>query len=152
MSNLKSRILAVSVVAALGASAYSLAGTNGSAAADHARGLLDSHRDAIASADGDGFAVRNVVVDADGTEHVRFTRSYLGLPVIGGDFVTHARNGQFKSASLTLGTKLRPNIAARIDADDAIVAAGAEFGTGFEGTPTARKVVYARGARPVVHQ
>jgi Zn-dependent metalloprotease len=150
MSNLKSRILAVSVVAALGASAYSLAGTNGSAAADHARGLLDSHRDAIASADGDGFAVRNVVVDADGTEHVRFTRSYLGLPVIGGDFVTHARNGQFKSASLTLGTKLRPNIAARIGADDAIVAAGAEFGTGFEGTPTARKVVYARGAQPML--
>ena len=150
MSNLKSRILAVSVVAALGASAYSLAASTTPAAADHARGLLDSHRAAIAGAVGDRYAVRSVVVDADGTEHVRFTRTYLGLPVIGGDFVTHARNGQFKSATLTLRTALRPDIAARIGSTDAIVAAGAEFGAGFQGTPTARKVVYARGARPVL--
>jgi len=150
MSNLKSRVLAVSVVAALGASAYTLAGTQASPAADHARGLLDAHRAALASADGDGFAVRNVVVDADGTEHVRFNRSYLGLPVIGGDFVTHARNGQLRSASMSLATTLRPNIAARIGATDAIVAAGTEFGTGFAGMPTARKVVYARGVRPVL--
>ncbi|TZF91068.1 M4 family metallopeptidase [Cognatilysobacter lacus] len=147
---MKSRILAVSVVAALGASAYTLAGTNSSPAADHARGLLDSHRAEIASADGDGFTAGAVLVDANGTEHVRFTRSYLGMPVIGGDFVMHSRNGQLQSVSKSLNATARPSIAARLSANDAIVEAGARFGTGFEGTPTARKVIYARGSRPVL--
>lgn len=150
MSTLKSRLLAVSVLAALGASAYALASADAPPAASRARGLLDAHRASIAGTDGDAYAVRNVVVDRDGTEHVRFTRSYLGLPVIGGDFVTHSRNGRLRAVSATLGTALRPNIAARIGSQDAIVAAGAEFGTGFEGLPAARKVVYARGARPLL--
>ena len=150
MSTLKSRILAVSVLAALGASAYTVAASNTSPAAGRARALLDANRGRIAGAEGDGFAVRNVVVDRNGTEHVRFTRSYLGLPVIGGDFVMHSRNGVTNGVSATLRTALRPNIAARLSAQDAIVAAGTEFGAGFEGTPTARKVVYARGARPVL--
>ncbi|GAB6195162.1 M4 family metallopeptidase [Lysobacter xanthus] len=147
---MKSRVLAVSILAALGASAYSVAASNANPAADRARGLLDRSAAEIASATGDGFAVRNVVVDADGTEHVRFTRSYLGLPVIGGDFVMHSRNGELRGVSKSLATRGRPDTAARVSADEAIVAAGAEFGTGFEGMPTARKVVYARGERPVL--
>ncbi|WP_133499808.1 M4 family metallopeptidase [Cognatilysobacter terrigena] len=150
MSNTKSVALAAAILATLGVSAYSLAGTGISPAADHARGLLDANRALLAGADGDTYAVRNVSVDADGTEHVRFTRSYLGLPVIGGDFVTHARNGQMRGASMSLRSTLRPNIAARLSGDDAIVAAGAEFGTGFHGMPTARKVIYARDAAPIL--
>jgi Zn-dependent metalloprotease len=33
--------------------------------------------------------VKDVVRDPDGTEHVRYERSYAGLPVVGGDFITH---------------------------------------------------------------
>ena len=39
----------------------------------------------------DSFFANDAIVDVDGTEHVRFQRSYDGLPVIGGDFVVHSR-------------------------------------------------------------
>jgi Zn-dependent metalloprotease len=82
-----------------------------SAAADGVR----THRDeAIARAEanvarhsttfgfgtGQELQVRDVVLDQDGTEHVRFDRTYRGLPVIGGDFVVHqGADGRLKSAS-----------------------------------------------------
>ena len=150
MSNLKSRLLAVSVLAALGASAYTVAASNTSPAASRARALLDANRARVAAADGDAFVVRDVVVDRNGTEHARFTRTYLGLPVIGGDFVLHSRNGVVRGVSKTFAGTARPNIAARLGADQAIVEAGAHFGTGFVGTPTASKVIYARGRVPTL--
>lgn len=45
-------------------------------------------------------AVRDVIVDADGTQHVRYDRTYRKLPVLGGDFVVHlAKDGTYRSAS-----------------------------------------------------
>ncbi|TBR10064.1 MAG: M4 family peptidase [Lysobacter sp.] len=149
MSYTKSSLLAASIVAALGVSAFAAA-SSGLTPAARARGLVDANALAVRRAGGDAFVARQVLVDANGTEHVRFDRTYLGLPVIGGDLVIHSRNGQFDSASLTLKSSERPNLAARLTANDAIVEAGARFGSGFQGTPTARKVVYARGARPVL--
>ena len=55
----------------------------------------------VRASSADRFHARDVIVDADGTEHVRFDRSYGGLPVIGGDFVLHTR-GAVSSVSLTL--------------------------------------------------
>ena len=150
MSPMKSRMLAATIVGVLGISAYSVASTSTSPVAARASALLDRHAAQLQRADGDTFAVRNIAVDANGTEHVRYTRSFLGLPVIGGDFVVHARNGAMKAASLSLRSALRPDTASRISSSDAIVAAGADFGTGFEGMPTARKVVYARSDRPAL--
>jgi Zn-dependent metalloprotease len=44
--------------------------------------------------------VRDVVIDKDGTQHVRYDRTYRGLPVLGGDFVVHlAPDGSYRSAS-----------------------------------------------------
>ncbi|MEU3788774.1 M4 family metallopeptidase [Streptomyces fructofermentans] len=37
--------------------------------------------------------VRDVIVDADGTRHVRYDRTYRRLPVMGGDFVLHMGPG-----------------------------------------------------------
>ncbi|MEU6216532.1 M4 family metallopeptidase [Streptomyces sp. NPDC047022] len=46
-----------------------------------------------------GTSVRDVIVDADGSQHVRYDRTYLHLPVLGGDFVVHlAPGGSFRSA------------------------------------------------------
>ncbi|MFE1010505.1 M4 family metallopeptidase [Streptomyces sp. NPDC058794] len=43
--------------------------------------------------------VRDVIVDADGTQHVRYDRTYRGLPVLGGDFVVHlAPDGGYRGA------------------------------------------------------
>lgn len=94
----------------------------------------------------DRFIARDVTVDRDGTEHVRFNRTYAGLPVIGGDFVVHSRNGQLKATSQTQHSALSLSTRARITAADAIVSAGAEFGSGFVGRPTALLAIYARDA------
>ncbi|MGI5484818.1 M4 family metallopeptidase [Streptomyces lavendofoliae] len=49
---------------------------------------------------GQELQVRDVLIDQDGTEHVRFDRTYRGLPVIGGDFVVHqGADGRLKGAS-----------------------------------------------------
>jgi zinc metalloprotease ZmpA len=146
---LQARLLTAAVLAALSASAVAANNAN-TPAAQRAQGLIDSHRAAMQRADADAFVVKNVVVDRDGTEHVRFDRTYRGLAVIGGDTVVHSRNGQFKSASLTLKTAGRPDVVPQISAQQAIIEAGAEFGTGFQGVPTASLVVYARGAQPVL--
>ena len=105
---------------------------------------------AIHRAKADAFVARDAIVDADGTEHVRYQRSFQGLPVIGGDFVVHSRNGQVRNVSQTLRTSVRPSLAPRIKSDQAIVEAGARFGAHFVGAPTSRLVIYARGASPVL--
>lgn len=46
-----------------------------------------------------GTTVRDVIVDADGAQHVRYDRTYRQLPVRGGDFVVHlAPDGAYRSA------------------------------------------------------
>lgn len=101
-------------------------------------------------ASADTFAAGSAIVDAKGTEHVRFARSYRGLPVIGGDFVLHSRNGQVTGVSQTLKTAARPDIVPQLSARQAIIEAGARFGTAFTGAPKSRLVVYALGAKPVL--
>jgi Zn-dependent metalloprotease len=51
-----------------------------------------------------GTSVRDVVVDADGSQHVRYDRTYRDLPVLGGDFVVHlAPNGSYRGADRATG-------------------------------------------------
>jgi Zn-dependent metalloprotease len=125
-----------------------MAANNG--ADQRALAQIESHGQAVGKAKGDTFEVRNVVTDADGTEHVRFNRSYNGLRVIGGDLVVHSHNGSFKGASLSNNNMARPDLSARLSSDQAIVEAGAHFGTGFKGTPSTSLVVFARDAHPVL--
>ena len=42
--------------------------------------------------------VRDVVVDADGTQHVRYDRTYKGLRVLGGDFVVARTRRRYHGA------------------------------------------------------
>ena len=100
---------------------------------------------AVRRASGDAFVARGASMGAKGTEHVRYQRTYKGLPVIGGDFIVHSRNGKLAGVTQTLKTSARPSLSARISGDQAIVEAGAHFGSRFVGAPTARQVVFARG-------
>jgi Zn-dependent metalloprotease len=136
------RLLSAAILAALSTSALA------AGPAERALGHLRANGAIAKAADGDAFIARTVNVDADGTEHVRFDRTYRGLPVIGGDFVLHSRNGQVKGASLTLGSASRPGLSGRISAAEATIAAGVEFGTDFTGVQDARKVVFARNTSP----
>jgi Zn-dependent metalloprotease len=111
--------LAVAAIAALAG----LANTTGVQAAEP---KADRAPSAVASARAnaaklglggtDDLRTRDVVIDADGTSHVRFDRSYQGLPVVGGDFVVHqTKAGEVRSTSggagaLSLSTK--PTVAA----------------------------------------
>ena len=49
---------------------------------------------------GQGLVVKDTVLDSDGASHVRFSRTFHGLEVVGGDFVVHqAQGGAFRSVS-----------------------------------------------------
>ena len=110
--------------------------------------LLRSHAPVASASAQDHFVARAEVIDADGTEHVRFDRRYAGLPVIGGDVVVHSRNGRFKDVSLTQRAPLSLSARPGIDANAALVAAGTQFGSDFTGAPESTLVVDARGATP----
>src|SRR5574343_1317751 len=48
----------------------------------------------------DAYIATDLVVDTDGTEHVRFDRSYKGLPVIAGDLIVRSHaSGEFQGLS-----------------------------------------------------
>ena len=120
----------------------------GNGAGDRALALVRANPGAVHAGSADRFIARDAIVDADGTEHVRMDRTYGGLPVIGGDVVLHSRAGRLVASSMTLAAPLRLSLLPRLGADDAIVAAGVEFGSDFTGRPTASLAVYARGAKP----
>ena len=150
--NVQQSLLSLAIVSGLAMSgSVDAAGNQKAAAIARANALIAGPAAvAVRRANADSFVARDAVVDADGTEHVRYQRSYQGLPVIGGDFVVHARNGKVAGVSQSLKTVSRPSLAARISGDQAIVEAGAHFGSKFFGAPTSRMVVYARGASPVL--
>lgn len=94
----------------------------------------------------DGFVLRGAQVDGDGGEHVRFERSYAGLPVIGGDIVVHSRRGLLRNVSLSLKRTLDLSVKPVVTEDAAMLVAGIRFGADFAGVPKRQLVVYARGS------
>lgn len=78
-------------------------GLTPAAAVVRATAAITANLGTLRATGADKFAVRDVIVDADGSSHVRMDRSIGGLPVLGGDVVVHqAKDGAWKGASLTL--------------------------------------------------
>ncbi len=74
--------------------------------------------------------------DADGTEHVRFSRRYRGLRVIGGDLVIHGSDtGAFIGVSQTLAAPLALGTTASLSAQGA----ARQAITAFTGRPAASR-------------
>lgn len=68
-------------------------------AVENAASALLAHATALGLTAPQDTSVRDVVVDKDGTQHVRYDRTYRQLPVLGGDFVVHlAPDGAYRSA------------------------------------------------------
>ncbi|WP_405698008.1 M4 family metallopeptidase [Streptomyces coelicoflavus] len=87
------------LVAALAPGATAADRPTRTAALEHAATALLDHSAALRLTDAQDTEARDVVVDDDGTQHVRYDRTYRGLPVLGGDFVVHlAPDGAFRSA------------------------------------------------------
>ncbi|MFE6765097.1 M4 family metallopeptidase [Streptomyces sp. NPDC057689] len=78
---------------------------------------------------------RDVIKDANGTVHTRYERTYDGLPVLGGDLVTHtAANGKLKSVTKATGARISvPSTTPKIKT-----------------AASARKVIWAGGGTPVL--
>ncbi|AHH97628.1 M4 family metallopeptidase [Kutzneria viridogrisea] len=95
--------------------------------------------------------VKDVVTDANGTQHLRYDRTYNGLRVIGGDLIAHeSASGKIEGvdfanpAKLTLSTT--PKMAANLAADKA-----AESLAGTSVSKSAPQlVVYAVDGSPVL--
>ncbi|MEU0008341.1 M4 family metallopeptidase [Streptomyces sp. NPDC006314] len=96
--------------------------------------------------------VRDVVKDADGTVHTRYERTYAGLPVLGGDLVTHvAKNGSLKGVSKAAKARISvPTTTAAVSPASARKTALKAAGTAKATASASRKVVWAAGAKPVL--
>ncbi|MFG3050668.1 M4 family metallopeptidase [Kitasatospora sp. NPDC048239] len=71
---------------------------------------------------------KDAVIDADGTRHLRFERTYAGLPVLGGDLVVHqAADGAVESVDKAVTEQIAlPSLSPKLSADKAAAqAAGA---------------------------
>ena len=96
------------------------------------------------------YVARDLVVDPDGAQHVRFDRQYKGLRVIGGDLVVHAdRNGAFQSSSHTLSHVISMGVKPTRSGAQAQQAA-AVLHRGDNRGVSPELVVYARGAAPAL--
>ncbi|MFJ9115815.1 M4 family metallopeptidase [Streptomyces sp. NPDC102394] len=103
------RLAAATAVAATTAALLASALSPGAVAAgrptragaiENAASALLAHAASLGLTSAEGTSVRDVIVDADGTQHVRYDRTYRRLPVLGGDFVVHlAPDGKYRGAN-----------------------------------------------------
>ncbi|QNT95558.1 M4 family peptidase [Streptomyces griseofuscus] len=69
------------------------------AAVQHAAAALRAHASSLGLDSAQATSVRDVIVDKDGSQHVRYDRTYHRLPVLGGDFVVHiGADGGYRGA------------------------------------------------------
>ncbi|MFH9977691.1 M4 family metallopeptidase [Streptomyces sp. NPDC017179] len=65
----------------------------------NAESALAHHSTALGLTSAEATTVRDVVVDKNGAQHVRYDRSYHQLPVLGGDFIVHLTpDGSYRGA------------------------------------------------------
>jgi Zn-dependent metalloprotease len=98
----------------LAAPARSDAGATAIARADRA---LQQRRVDIRASGDDAYKMYRSIVDRNGSAHVRYTRTYRGLRVYGGDFVVHTGpTGAVTGASVGLLSPLALETTAKVDA------------------------------------
>lgn len=121
-------------------------GTTPAAAVARAKAAIPGNLGALKATGADTFLVKDVVVDADGTSHVRMDRTIGGLPVLGGDVVVHqAKDGAVKDVSLTLSRSANVDRTAKVSPATA-TAKAVTRGLKAEGKPSL--VIEARKGTP----
>ncbi|WP_405101169.1 M4 family metallopeptidase [Micromonospora sp. NBC_01412] len=90
--------------------------------------VLRSNPGAVQGASGEAYQAVRTKVDADGASHTRYSRTYQGLRVYGGDFVIHAKaNGEYAGASVGLAAPLTLGASPKVTSAKAKEAARKEF-------------------------
>ena len=111
---------------------------------------LNANPQQVMGSAGDEFAATDMSVDADGTEHVHFFRTHLGLRVIGGDFITHVDGaGKLREVSQAMKAPIAVATVGKIAASAAEKHAIAKF-AGSADSAKAELVVYARDRAPML--
>ncbi|MFB7090085.1 M4 family metallopeptidase [Streptomyces sp. NPDC056296] len=88
------------LVAALAPGAGAADRPTPAAALDHAAAALVDHATPLGLTSAQDTKARDVIVDEDGTQHIRYDRAYRELPVLGGDFVVHLEpDGDYRDAN-----------------------------------------------------
>ena len=132
-----------------GATALPLSASARAAALKSAQEAAGSTADELGLGAREALVVRDVVKDADGTVHTRYERTYAGLPVLGGDLVTHvAKGGALKGVSKATGARIA--VASTDAAISAATAKKSALAGSRSASASARKVVWAAGAKPVL--
>ncbi|MEW2544203.1 M4 family metallopeptidase [Streptomyces sp. NPDC047002] len=105
-----------------------------------ARSAASAHAAATGLGTGTRLVATDVMVDPDGKQHVRFSQTFDGVPVLGGDIVVHL-SAASKYLGVTRATADKvsvPTVNAKLTADQAkATAAGAVTG----GTPAGSRLV-----------
>ncbi len=78
-------------------------GFNQPAAVQAEQALTAQTAAALGLANGEVLKVRDVVKDADGTEHVRYDRTYNGLKVVGGDLIVQRKSDAIQNVIYNRG-------------------------------------------------
>ncbi|MFF9121693.1 M4 family metallopeptidase [Streptomyces sp. NPDC014889] len=87
------------LAAALSPAAHAEGRPTRATAIHNAESALVHHSTALGLTSAEDATVRDVIVDKDGAQHVRYDRAYRQLPVLGGDFIVHiAPDGNYRGA------------------------------------------------------
>ncbi|MFD4600832.1 M4 family metallopeptidase [Streptomyces sp. NPDC058464] len=114
------------LAAALSPAAHADARPTRATAIANAAQALVQHATALGLTSAESTSVRDVIVDKNGTQHVRYDRTYRQLPVLGGDFVVHLKSdGAYRSADRATRAKISlasiaPDVSAPKAADLAV--------------------------------
>ncbi|WP_089101562.1 M4 family metallopeptidase [Streptomyces hyaluromycini] len=114
------------LAAALSPAAHADARPTRATAIENAAQALVQHATALGLTSAEGTSVRDVIVDKNGTQHVRYNRTYRKLPVLGGDFVVHLKaDGAYRSADRATRSRISlasvvPDVSAPKAADLAV--------------------------------
>ncbi|MGW4045350.1 M4 family metallopeptidase [Streptomyces sp. NPDC004721] len=109
------------LAAALSPAAHAEGRPDRAAAIHNAASALVNHSTALDLSSAEATTVRDVIVDKDGAQHVRYDRTYHQLPVLGGDFIVHmAPDGSYTGADrASKGTVSLPSTTPRLSAPKA---------------------------------
>ncbi len=151
-NRLLSSLIPLSLLSACGSPLIGIDGQSDDGLAVHAAAVtLVTERGAVLGLDhNDSVRQRTAFVDELGQEHVRFDRSYRGLPVIGGDFIVHPGAAEPEQFSAQLSAPVPVSHVPTLAAAEAGRIAERAFVGERSGGTESRLVVYAVEGPPAL--
>ena len=142
---------AVPVVAAHGARPAASPAQDRSDKLASEQAKADQSGQALGLAGDEKLVVKDVVTDADGSTHVRYNRTFKGLRVIGGDFVSHRdAAGKVKDVTWNASGKVAVGSTTPKVSASSAAARGTKQDVQRAAAPQGELVVYAGGPAPVL--